>query len=57
MPYKIKSFLYLCCFIMAFAIYSFSVTKTNNDYSDDPEVAVADLDNLPSTRVQEENPQ
>ena len=46
MSYKIKSFVYLSCFIAAFTIYSFNGAKSENTYSDPTEIAIAELDQI-----------
>ncbi len=46
MSYKVKSFIYLSCFIAAFTIYNFSVFESNNTYSDKSEIAIAKLDKV-----------
>ena len=51
MSYKTKSFLYLSCFIAAFSIYNHSVTKSNNNYRADVEIAIADLDKVVPTSL------
>ncbi|MGI9549762.1 MAG: hypothetical protein ACR2MT_01080 [Aurantibacter sp.] len=54
MSYKVKSFLYLSCFIAAFAIYNYSIEKSSNNYSAEPEIAIADLDKVtPKTLLKE----
>ena len=49
MSYKIKSFLFLSCFIAAFTIYSLSGAKSENKYSDSTEIAIAELEQVAST--------
>jgi len=44
MSHKIKSFLFLSSFIAVFTIYNFSMTKSENNYSDATETAIANLD-------------
>lgn len=51
MSYKLKSFLFLSCFISTFAFYSYRVTKTNNTNSDETEIAVANLDKVAPTSL------
>jgi|GEM_PF-5709353 len=46
MSYKIKSFVYLSCFIAAFAFYSISMTDSQSNYSDSTEIAIAELDQI-----------
>ncbi len=57
MSYKIKSFLYLSCFIAVFTVYNFSTTKSDNNYSDPNEIAIAELEQVaPSHDLQIETP-
>jgi len=53
MSHKIKSFLFLISFIAVFTIYNFSMTQTENNYSDSTEIAIAELDQVtPSHNLQ-----
>lgn len=53
MSHKIKSFLFLSSFIAVFAIYNFSMTKAENQYSDSTEIAIAELDQItPANNLQ-----
>lgn len=58
MSYKIKSFLYLSCFVAVFTIYNFSMTSSENNYSDSTEIAIAELDKVaPANNLQIEIPE
>ncbi|MEO9892750.1 hypothetical protein [Aurantibacter sp.] len=52
MSNKIKSSLFLSCFIAVFTIYNFSINETENQFSDSSEIAEAEheqvtlIDNL-----------
>lgn len=57
MSYKIKSFLFLSCFIAVFTIYSFSGAKSENNYSDSTEIAIAELEQvIPTLDLNNEDP-
>ncbi|MRI02558.1 hypothetical protein GH721_18595 [Kriegella sp. EG-1] len=47
MSNKIKSSLFLSCFIAAFTIYNFSITETNTNVT--AEIAIAELNQIPTT--------
>jgi len=49
MSYKIKSFIYLGCFIAAFTVYSFSGLKSTNNFSDSTEIAIAEVEQVAPT--------
>ncbi|MBM1105916.1 hypothetical protein JQC67_07195 [Aurantibacter crassamenti] len=43
MSNKIKSSLYLSCFILTFTIYTVSIDNSKNNYDNSPEIAVAEF--------------
>lgn len=47
MTYKVKSFLYLSCFIVAFTVYNEVTKNSNNNYDTSNEIANADLQKVP----------
>jgi len=58
MSHKIKSFLFFSCFVAVFTIYNFSMTTSENTYSDSTEIAIAELDKVaPTNNLQIENPE
>ncbi|MEO9892751.1 hypothetical protein [Aurantibacter sp.] len=46
MSNKIKSSLFLSCFIAVFTIYNFSITETEKIYSDSSEIVKAELEQI-----------
>ncbi|MEO9892752.1 hypothetical protein [Aurantibacter sp.] len=46
MSNKIKSSLYLSCFIAVFTIYNFSITENNSNET--AEIAIAELNQMPT---------
>ncbi|MRI02557.1 hypothetical protein GH721_18590 [Kriegella sp. EG-1] len=46
MSNKIKSSLFLSCFIAVFTIYNFSLTEAENTYTNSSEIVNAEFDNL-----------
>ncbi|MBM1105917.1 hypothetical protein JQC67_07200 [Aurantibacter crassamenti] len=45
MSNKIKSSLFLSCFIIALSVYNFSMPESENNYSNSIELANADIQN------------
>ena len=47
--------MYLGCFIAAFTVYSLNVTKSKVNYSDKTEIAIAELDKIPTKTLEKKD--